>query len=331
MGSLLTGTVFSDFVFGGWQGDWTFGSGFTPDTLTLVTRQTGEDPGPSAVALQTWRQIPDASPPAGQTQVYDFDPGAAVADRFLFVPTGTGIVAPNVAEVLSPNWAPYADSPNPILPWNVTAYLMPDNGGTDDITANGRPGLLKTLNYRFVDPGIGGGATNYWLKKYKLMRYGHFDPTDTGSPIVVKAALDAKINAVMYAQEGCFFVIPGDYFDEDVNDATAPFYRRYNYKLEIHGAIAENFHAGPEAWGVWQDRWAYPQYYLRVSGLPALAWATISYHYDPTLLANRTQAQTTYNGTDRRSTATVPDAGINLPKLPALPTCQGLVFEGSGP
>jgi hypothetical protein len=287
-----------------------------------VPYHTGEDPGPAAVALSLYNSVDNA------WANYDFSQGAATPlYSFLFVPAGLLPPGPNVSQALSPLWAPLS-SASPAVPW-------PLNGGAPLATyisatrVGDRPGDVNWLALRYTDPGMGANGTNYWLKKFKLEE---LDGT-TGQPTsgLPKGAIHAKVNALMYAQDGCFFIIPGPLFDETAIGAAAARFRRLNYDLEIRGAITENFHASPAAWREWQDHWAYPQYFADSSGNAALAWGTVAYHYDETLLASRVEPPTTLTSSNVRYGGEAPTAaGANLPKLPLLPTCPGLIYQGTG-
>lgn len=300
---------------------WWFGeppvTGGNPNLINLVAYQTGEDPGPAGISLWLFNSQDNT---AGY---YDFDPnsGNPVLSKFLFVPPGLVPPAPNVAETLSPLWQPLASGPNPNLPWPLNGSKAPPAPLNQYVSTV--PGDLNSFEFRYADPGLGGGGTNYWLKKFKIEE---LDPNN-GLP---KGAVHAKVNALMYAQDGCFFIIPGPYFDASATGANAARFRRFNYDLEIRGAIAENFHASPAAWREWQDHWAYPQYFDS-GGTPTLAWGTIRYRYDETLLANREEPATQITGALRYASAAPATVGTNLPKLPLLPTCPGLIYHGTGP
>lgn len=326
----------------------------TPDRISLVPYHTGADPGPAGVAMALYNARDNA------WANYDFSQNGSGLYSFLLTPPFTIAPAPNVAEYLSPLWAPFWLASKPTLTWELNAGGAGGNyiSGTRE---NDRPGDLNWLAFRYADPGLGTNGTNYWLKKFKLEA---LDPSITlaDGRHAPKGAIHAKVNALMYAQDGCFFVIPGPLFEarspielaalgypepvppqpwDDRNaawvawcrDVVPPYmarYRRLNYDLEIRGAIAENFHADPAAWRQWHDHWAYPQYFDGGAG-PALAWGTITYRYDETMLASRVEPQTQLGGANVRYAEESPTAGgANLPKLPLLPTCPGLIYRGSG-
>jgi hypothetical protein len=273
----------------------------------------------------------------------------------LFAPPGAFASGggPNISNALSPQWAPSALSTPPVAPntWPLggaglkpppaplSEYLSPNPGDTNGLAFEYLdPGLINVLSNNNMTHLGGAGGTDYWLKKFKIEE---LDPVlSTTSMLIPKAAVHAKINALMYAENGCFFVIPPPLFDPNATgDATnsglpnpADRFRRLNYDIEIRGAITEDFHASPAAWGMWQDQAAYPQYFKDPSSNNTLlAWGTIDYIYDETMLASRVEPPTQLTGTNIRYGTEAPSApGTNLPKFPLLPACPGLIYQGSG-
>jgi hypothetical protein len=100
-------------------------------------------------------------------------------------------------------------------------------------------------------------------------------PTDN-TPYRFSAAaiqpLDIKIQAALFAQEGCFFVIPGYWFNTDPQDTRArtgarpagvaspefPFYGEpLDIRITIEGAIAENFTAPLGDQTEWLRKWGW--------------------------------------------------------------------------
>jgi hypothetical protein len=87
--------------------------------------------------------------------------------------------------------------------------------------------------------------------------------------------LDIKIQAALFAQEGCFFVIPGYWFNTDPQDTRAnfeergarpagvaspefPFYGEpLDIRITIEGAIAENFTAPLGDQTEWLRKWGW--------------------------------------------------------------------------
>jgi len=186
--------------------------------------------------------------------------------------------------------------------------------------SGGQPGgMLNSLWFRLpsitdIQTANGGNGTvrPYWLKKFKIEELDSTTDEPTG-------AIHAKINAVMYAENGCFFVIPAPYFKEDETGSNAERFLRYNYDIEIRGAITENFHPGPAAVREWQEKWAWPD---------GANWNSIRYVYDETVLAAREQPTTTLSGPVRSASTVLATDQANLPKHPLLPVSPDLIYYG---
>jgi hypothetical protein len=281
--------------------------GDTPvgSSVGLVARQTGADPGPSGVDLMTWTSA------AGYT-AYDFvdgDPSTPTLTppmqdtTFAFVPEGTtfpnGDVPPQPYGVaaISPEWAPYR-SAGAELPWDLATYVDPT------------PGIANALVLSHSDPHIGAGSTAYWLKKWKIAEYNADDLPVGG--------INARVNAAVFAERGCWYVLSPGYFDDELSGDEAVYNRRYNYKVTFKGTIAENFTASVEAAQGWTDRLAYPAQYGGDTIADLERWGTIEYSFDESLRVTRLH-----------STASDPtNPAANQPRLPLLPVSPDLVYYG---
>ena len=285
--------------------------------VTLAAIHTAADPGPAAMSLNvfdtnTWQPFNFGAPPPPVP--FNLDPF-----KFYFLQPGVldAVSRPNVERALAPDWSQPVSANDPSVPWDITASL-------GALT----PTFLKGVAFQYADPsapgtGIGAGATEYWLKRFKIQEFSQLG-WSTGS-------IHAKVNALIYAENGCWFVIPGGYFDSRQRGAAARVYRRYNYDIAVRGAISEAFHADPEMVREWCDKWAYPR--------SDRAWTTIRYEFDESMRNTRDPRNlrlTTLNGAiryaDTGSTAilglTTPQT--NLPTVPCLPVSEDLVFYGEG-
>lgn len=313
--------VLSPEVSGSAYSSWTFGERLPDDhRVSLVVQHTAVDPGPAAISMSIFD---------GMTSTwtrFDFG-GIWNPEKFYFVQPGLAPPPPpphsNVETTLTPDWSwPYSPE-DPVLPWDIRGYL-------DDAPGYPVPGVLKAVAISRADPalaGLGGGATEYWLKRWKLHQ-----TTGAGDPI---GGVHAKVNALIYAENGCWFVIPGDHFDPRQSGVLARHFRRYNYDICVRGAITENFRAEPEMVREWSDKWAWP--------LPGGGWATIRYEFDESLRDNRDPRDlriSTLSGNERFThSASTPLPGhdgvsaspkSNLPRLPLLPVSPDLIFFGEG-
>lgn len=312
----LTGSAYSNFYFGE--------NVLPTHNVYVVPIHTALDPGPAAIGLSVYDTNLSAGP-TSSWQTHNFG-GGTNPTRYYFVQPGVLAPAPNVENVFAPNWsAPsYAPSTNPTVPWDITPDLF-----------NRSPGILKSIAISPADPNLtatGGGSTDYWVKKWKI--YEAIPAAGPGGADTPTAAIHAKVNALIYAEEGCWFVIPGDYFDSRQSGAMALRYRRYNYDICVRGAITEAYHADPEMVRDWCDKWAWP--------IPGGGWGTIRYEYDETLRTPRDQPVTRLRivGSSPNQEAvrdSVASAAIvpltpqaNLPRLPVLPVSKDLVFYGEG-
>ncbi|MEN6401527.1 MAG: hypothetical protein ABFD94_06235 [Armatimonadia bacterium] len=336
------GTVWTQWRFGWptqtWDGsawvDGAPGDALPGDVRVMVTPiHAAADPGPSGMGIVTYRESPAPQQNSlnfGATAPYD-------PYTFMFVPPGAllgSVPSPTqyASNAIAPNWQAPGSTPthvfaNPVVPFDITADCNKTAG-----TANG-----VTMAYR--DPQIGAGSTAYLVKKWKIEELR--PDTDVLKPYQIpQGAVHAKVNALMYAQRGSWFVIPGQYFDrtavtQDYNgngvvdgqdSLYAARFARYNYEITVRGAITEDHTAPLEAAQTWMERWAYPIYTGGGDSL-ALAWGTIRYEFDERLRMNREQSPTALNGAVR-SGAMGATVQSSLPKLPCLPSSPTLIYAG---
>ena len=99
--------------------------------------------------------------------------------------------------------------------------------------------------------------------------------------------LPVRIEALIYAQNGSWFVIPGRWFNEDADDLAvdptaweAPGYHEpLNMKISVYGAVSENLPADLGSAASWTSKWAGP--------IGRGGEGFLSYAYDPLLRAPR--------------------------------------------
>ncbi len=316
-------------------------------TIQVVARQMGADPGPAAISMNVGQINKSGSATDPTTWAYQamapYPFGTDASGNiynFIFAPYGallpTSGAVPNAwsAPWLSPQW-PSASQ------YLANTWNIPIQSGSSMISTS--PGDVNVLSLVYSDPRMSMGAADYWLKCFKVQEY---DSIGTGSSATSCPAgtIYAKVRAIVYAQTGCWFVIPGAYFDptttssdtngdgiisggEAMNVAAS---RRYNYAISVVGAITENFTAPPDSVRDWTDKWAYPVFFNGSGGNgPALGWGTISYYYDETLSAARDQAPTVLSSSNTRYATTLRATNwANLPKAPCLPVSPDLIYYG---
>ncbi len=310
LSSGVAGTCYSTWA---WGADAPAGG-----TVNVVAYQTAGDPGPSGMSLTIWDG-------AYSPYVFGAPPAPLLDTTFLFVPPATVIPgeagpAPYqyASTTLAPLWEEHSAA-TPLLPWDITGYIASMNAGD-------RAGVI----FKHEDPVLGAGSTDYWLKRWKIEQLN-----SDGRPV---GAIQTRVNAAVYAERGCWYVLAPDYFNEDITSDGTPAqdrltqrFRRYNYAVEFTGMIAENFTAPLESVRGWMDRAAYPNAYTAGGNLSQ--WGTVQYNFAESLRIVRDQGLTSLAAvnTPPRATAITyypATAEANLPKLPLLPVSPDLIYSG---
>jgi hypothetical protein len=313
-------------------------------TVSLVAIQAGADPGPSGMGMNTYNSV------AGTEAPYVFAGTGSVVDpyTFLFVPPGARIPSSSgliptptrfASNAIAPNWqvpgpSPYYDfrdgaSPAisyPQVPFDITGYVTKTIGASN----------VVSLFHR--DPQVGSGATPYLVKRWKVEE-SEWDAADGYA--LPRGAVHARINAVMFAQRGCWFVIPGEYFDptaatrdydgngtvDALDSLYAARFRRYNYEITVRGSITQDHTAPLDMVQDWTRKWAYP-IYSGSGGSLTLTWGGIRYEFDERVRVSRDQSLTDLVGTVRRASVLTVSPESSLPKLPCLPSSPTLIYSG---
>ncbi len=298
---------------------WRFGEPPAP-MLRMHVQHTGAEPGPSGVGMYVRDSV------TGNMEPFAFDSTRDRPEVYAFVPPGALLQDVNGNslpgnDIVSPIWETAGSARPGVAPWDLTTYV------------DGSPGGINQLSFFQVDPQVAPGSTEYWVKRWKIQEWA-----DYGGVLRPVATLHARINALIYAQEGCWFVIPGSYFDESAthNDtdedgiSDAVEYRRYNYQITVRGAITQNYTAPPEAVREWMDKWSYPSDWLEDAGNWYPCWGSLQYVYDETLRAGRDQPfGEVPNGSNVRICAVGPTPPAwNMPRLPVLPVSPSLIYYG---
>ena len=309
----------------------------------LTVQQTAGSPGPSGVGLVLDHISPAAvPPPAYEHNISAYNFGNIVDPfTFIFAPEGAllwgSVAVPNAytSTAIAPQWeasanvGPFAGAGVPTVPWRITG-----NGGGMNVSKVVARRNAVALTHR--DPQLGTGATEYWIRKFKVEEIN----TDINRP---RGAINAKVNALIYAQRGSWFVIPGAYFDEntytadfdgdgdvDADDSVwAARMRRYNYRITVRGCITEDHTAEVDDLQDWCNKWAFPIY---DAGSLALSWGTVDYEFDDRLRVVRDQGLTSLDATPTRrlrvTSSRLHTPQANLPKLPLLPVSPTLLYYG---
>jgi hypothetical protein len=169
--------------------------------------------------------------------------------------------------------------------------------------------------------------------------------------------LDIKIQAALFAQEGCFFVIPGYWFNTDPQDTRAnfeergarpagvaspefPFYGEpLDIRITIEGAIAENFTAPLGDQTEWLRKWGWIPLQYGSSGFEIPLQHRTAFHdddaarqyavnllmrYDP-IFRNLSPLRVAYTPAQDPSGQ---HPGRLLPPIPRLPVCPKPIYAG---
>lgn len=125
----------------------------------------------------------------------------------------------------------------------------------------------------------------YRLSRFKIEL---LDANDNPIPL-----WNIRVNATIYAENGCFFILPPPYFDLRRRGKEAERFRRFNYfDIEIQGAISEYINAETMARSIGLteaiyrtalDKLAYPKYDANGN---LTGWQLVKFKYDPTLVQN---------------------------------------------
>jgi hypothetical protein len=213
-------------------------------------------------------------------------------------------------------------------------------------------------NYGFApQPGI---PNLLQLQLQSVANLGNFQlPTDN-TPYRFSAAaiqpLDIRIEAALFAQEGCFFVIPGYWFNTDPQDTRAnfeargvrpagvaspefPFYGEpLDIKITIVGSIAENFTASLGDQTEWLRKWGWiprrygasqfeiplqhQEYFHDAARQHAV---NLFMRHDPVFRTPNAVGRVAYDATQDPSGQ---HPGRLLPPIPRLPVCPKPIYAG---
>jgi hypothetical protein len=259
---------------------WRQGLAEEPASLRLILGHSaimfdGTDP-----AVQTATTPPDDSESvdltlavtnAAGTQTYSWDgandyrflfsPGAANESKHWYSPEGT--IPPDMLEFL-----PVEGTENPSQIMDIHSYLQ----GMD------------TLAFSATVVPVPNSDNTSWIVDPRQLGYilgpVAIAPPRTADPLQV------EIDALIYAQNGSWFVLPGRWFNDNPAEfsqdpATLPtseypgYHEPLNIRISVHGAIGENMPADLGSVADWTSKWCGP--------VGQEAQHFLSYTYDPLL------------------------------------------------
>ena len=202
-----------------------------------------------------------------------------------------------------PDWVVLATSPV----WSTT--LSTQRGHRTRQLPDGAGGLTVGTGAGEFDATLGAvnqlafGADSTAPAGYRLSRF-KLEHLDGGYPT---QGMEVTIHGVVYAQEGSWFIIPGQYFDDTLANSTsspldATRERRYNYAIKVWGAVVEKETADPGTTATetgmaqykWTEKWSWPEHVADIEadwrtgaapGTPpaGFRWTGPQYQYDYSL------------------------------------------------
>lgn len=192
-------------------------------------------------SLATWSNIPPTAPQrTARKYIYPLSDPEAVGDLNPDPLTHATILAEQ-------RW--------PIWEHQVYTLIPPPSG--QNFGFNTDPGAANTIGFN-LDPNM--AKADYLFSRFAIQ------------------PCDIKIEALMYAQNGSFFVIPGDWFNPDANDTVNdivsptpngriarqridprwPFHGQpVDVEVSIRGAISENVPAPVADQAAWMEKWGW--------------------------------------------------------------------------
>jgi hypothetical protein len=150
--------------------------------------------------------------------------------------------------------------------WEDTAFQMYPKPNNGVYTFNTAPGVYNNIGFQLDQSmNTGLGQVDYLISRAAIQ------------------PMDVRIEALMYAQNNSFFVIPGEWFNPDPNDTYANYYGNYygNYvgkgvrpigvnnsswpfyeepldvRIVIYGGVSENVPASIADSYEWMEKWGW--------------------------------------------------------------------------
>ncbi|MGC8861378.1 MAG: hypothetical protein ACP5R5_01235, partial [Armatimonadota bacterium] len=237
------------------------------------------------------------------------------------------------------------------LNWNTTSELPRHVWGVGDPRFN-PPGWGTDTSFVCDVFNLDTTAHNAWLRTepgiFNLLQIALDETTYTRHNYLMGGIavqpMDIRIEAILYAQEGSFFVIPGNWFNPDHNDTreafnagnprpagiTDPRFPFFGEPLDIRiivdGAVSENMPAAVSDVEEWMSRWgSIPPVYGSSNQPTAHPGEGLTILYDDhagwPLADLRLTAQP-------RTPIRKDKYGRTLPITPRLPVCGSLLYFG---
>ena len=168
--------------------------------------------------------------------------------------------------------------------------------GDDTITITP---IINPIRRMHVDQASGELVVDGWQENAAPQNFAYLlgpvaiappNPVYSGDAWQMVDPLPVQIQAMIYAQNGSWFIIPGPWFNDDptgpeATESDSPAYHEpLNIRISVYGAITENRPAPIGDVADWTSKWAGP--YVNGGGF-------LKYEYDPLLRLPRANADGT--------------------------------------
>ena len=300
------------FEFGPWES----ASGTKPAAWRLYLRHSGQD-GPSYI--NAWLNTGENEPGSGTT----------IPDNGILSLAGDSDYGLNIGDTGSPlpsTWQKWV--------WGVGDPRFGSNGqGVGSAFTGDVFKLDNSINaYLYTNPG-GYNTLTLALDQTTFTRNNY----SMGGLAV--QPFDVRIEAVMYAQEGSFYVLPGNWFNSNKSDTYSargssvdgvrkmfPCYGQpLDIRIIIDGAVSENIPAPMSDVEEWMSKWGkIPEYYGTSAIRTAHPGEGLTFLYDDHVgwpLKN-------LNSTSDKTPIRCDEYGRALPIAPRLPVSSSLIYFG---
>ncbi len=286
------------FEFGPYESE----TGTAPGKWYLFLRHSGEA---GAAYINAWLNPADT---AANWRILNLNSGFRAEPTF--PPHVYGVGDPRFG-IVPPGAGPAGAGISSAFLHNVFALEPPVTGQTDLVTGPGVPNVLQIA----LDHGL-YSRSNYWMGGCAVM------------------PMDVRIEAIVYAQEGSFFVIPGHWINPDPSDTSLdpadrspeidPMFPLYGQPMDVRiiidGAVSENVPAVIGDVEEWMAKWGRIPAIYGTSKIPtAHPGEGIAFLYDD---------HVGWPLDDAGKPVRVDAYGRPLPLCPKLPVSGSLVYFG---
>ena len=136
-------------------------------------------------------------------------------------------------------------------------------------------GMINTLRFTVPNPlspplqlnppvSVNAGNTGYSFSADYLLNAGCNNAANSGFCLGCMTCVDVQVDALIYAERGSWFVIPGQFWnnysdssalDQNILWPAPKYHEPYDVRIIVNGAIAENRPAPPDMEKQWLQHW----------------------------------------------------------------------------